>query len=316
MSYSPAVLTALENTAVKQDYFGKSFSEAYGEARLLAQANALKKDMSQAVLSYCEKEGVDVSDFRSLSSYKQSLVFDDVAKLVPFDSVPELLSAFDTAVAEQLKDDEGGGSGGSGSGGSGGGGGGNQAVYSVKDNAEPQQKEAFSDIGGHWAEESIQAMAQAGIVNGYTDGTFHPEAYVTRAEFVKMLLELLDISASGGERFTDVTADSWYYPYVYAAAEHGLVKGVTEKEFAPNLQITRESVAVILHRALTGRGVIFSEASDFTDATQISGYAQEAVSQLAGAGIFKGADGYFRPKDALARGEAATLLYRISSFFN
>lgn len=52
---------------------------------------------------------------------------------------------------------------------------------------------SFPDTQGHWAQEQIEAAVRSGLVNGYPDGTFRPDATVTRAEFVKMLLDAEDI---------------------------------------------------------------------------------------------------------------------------
>ena len=313
--YPDKIRTELEKTAKKQDYSGKRFQETYRDAPLLAQANVLGADMSTAVLAYCKENNVDMSRFNLLSQYEQSLVFNDMAVAAPFDYVQELLTAFDEAVEKQL---DGRGSAERPSHSSGGGGGGSQAAYTVKDDGGQQQPEplSFYDIQGHWAERAICAMAEAGIVNGYADGGFHPEAFVTRAEFVKMLVEMLDVSSPGGQRFADVAPGAWFYPYVYAAADCGLVKGVADDRFAPDVHITRENVAVILHRVLTGRDTPLTESKDFADADQISGYAKDAVAQLAGVGIIEGADGYFLPQGDLSRAEAATLLYRVSNFLS
>ena len=58
---------------------------------------------------------------------------------------------------------------------------------------------SFSDIQGHWAQEQIEAAVRSGWVNGYPDGTFRPDATVTRAEFVKMLLDAEDIYPNSGQ---------------------------------------------------------------------------------------------------------------------
>ena len=83
----------------------------------------------------------------------------------------------------------------------------------VKDSA----KDRFSDISGSWARKYINLAAEAGLVYGYTDGTFRPDQNITRAETIVMVNRILGRSASsttvlnGYKTFSDVTPDAWYY---------------------------------------------------------------------------------------------------------
>ncbi|WP_438447899.1 S-layer homology domain-containing protein [Gorillibacterium sp. sgz5001074] len=73
-------------------------------------------------------------------------------------------------------------------------------------------KPAFRDTEGHWAESAIRLAVEKGYVNGYEDGTFRPEAEVTRAEFTKLVIGALKIPVVGSASGSD-----WYVPYVNAA---------------------------------------------------------------------------------------------------
>ena len=75
----------------------------------------------------------------------------------------------------------------------------------------------FTDISGNWARKYINQAAEAGLVYGYTDGTFRPDQNITRAETIVMVNRILGRSASadtvvnGYKTFSDVSANAWYY---------------------------------------------------------------------------------------------------------
>ena len=80
---------------------------------------------------------------------------------------------------------------------------------------------AFSDISGHWAEEVITKWKDKGIVNGYPDGTFKPDAPITRAELAKILSLAFELETPEEPKtFGDVAADSWYSGYVASTADY------------------------------------------------------------------------------------------------
>lgn len=190
----------------------------------------------------------------------------------------------------------------------------------VKDKEEPKEdpkdeppasSPKFSDVEKHWSRESVEALSDAGIISGFPDGSFKPDASVTRAETIKMIVVLAGVStdtetASG---FGDVDSADWFAPFVNAGVANGYIFGNEEGNFNPAANITREDVCVILYRAL-GLSDDASEAT-FTDSEAISSYAKEAVEKLVAAGIVKGDDtGAFNPQKAITRGEIATLLHR------
>ena len=98
-------------------------------------------------------------------------------------------------------------------------------------------RDHFSDISGSWAREAINLAAEAGLVYGYTDGTFRPDQTITRAETIAMVNRILGRSASAGtvlrgyKTFQDVPADAWYYwELVEASTSHSFrMDGSMEK---------------------------------------------------------------------------------------
>lgn len=171
----------------------------------------------------------------------------------------------------------------------------------------PPATEGLTDIEGHWAADAINALVEAGIVNGNADGTFAPDNAITRAEFTKMIVNLFGVKATSTETgFVDCAADAWFTPYVAAAKEAGYVTGVSETEFAPDALVTREQACAILGRALNAST---DAAVTFTDAAEIEEYAIGYVAALAELGLVNGyEDGTFAPAKNITRAEAAKII--------
>ena len=178
--------------------------------------------------------------------------------------------------------------------------------------------EMFSDIKeAEWAREAIEALASHGVISGYGDGRFAPNASVTREEFVKLVMSAFDITCN--EKiypFLDVLAADWFYPYTNAAYKSGIVTGISGSFFGVGLPITREDAAVILARTAEYKGINLSASQNrmnFTDETKISGYALEKVKTLQGAGVISGMeDGSFCPRETCTRAETAKMIYELS----
>jgi uncharacterized protein YjdB len=167
------------------------------------------------------------------------------------------------------------------------------------------------DYAGHWAEDTIQSWLDKSYVTGYPDGSFIPEGYVTRVEFVKMVNKAFDYTEICDISFTDVESDAWYYQDVQKAYKAGYIAGFSETQFAPNDKLTREQAAVIISRILKLEGYI-SGIDKFEDKNDISSYAIEGVGAAAKAEFIKGydTDNTFKPKNPIKRAEAVSILDR------
>lgn len=180
---------------------------------------------------------------------------------------------------------------------------------------KPTEETTFADVpAGHWAAEAIDYLKSVGAVNGKTETEFDPDGSVTRAEFTKMLVSLIDTEAAAtGVEFADCPADAWYTPYVAKAVAMGLVNGVSDTEFAPNSTISREDVCTIIGRFLNITAEIEDKELTFTDAADVAEYAARYVAYMAELGIVNGyADGSFGPKASITRAESAKVLYGLS----
>ena len=107
----------------------------------------------------------------------------------------------------------------------------------------------FSDAQNSWASTEIATLTNAGILKGYTDGTFRPNAAITRAEFAAIAARF-DKLSGGDKTFTDVPTDHWAYAAITSAAEKGWVNGYADGTFRPNNAITRAEVVKITNAVL------------------------------------------------------------------
>jgi len=112
----------------------------------------------------------------------------------------------------------------------------------------------FSDINTSPYRESIKALAKTGMVEGYTDGTFKPEASINRAEFIKILMATkyqrqVDYQAQSDKScFSDIPSPAWYRPYACVAETRGVVSGYADGSFGPANEVNKAEAAKILYQ--------------------------------------------------------------------
>ena len=175
---------------------------------------------------------------------------------------------------------------------------------------------AFTDIHNHWAADNILFAASRGLLSGTSDTTFSPGTGMTRGMFVTALGRLAGINPDSYQtgKFTDVKADAYYAPYVNWAAQNGIMEGVTATTFAPDTNINREQMAVIMANYAKKLGYDLPKtlrAVTFADNAQISSWAKDAVKAMQQVGILAGkANNCFDPKGTATRAEVATVLRR------
>ena len=178
-------------------------------------------------------------------------------------------------------------------------------------------KKDFTDISGHWAEDSIDFVTARTLYTGIGNGQFDPNGNMTRAMFAQVLANLdgADLSIYETSRFTDVPDNAWYMAAVEWAADIGIVSGVGNDRFDPNAPITREQMAVMLYRYMEYKGFNLEAngiSTAFADEDDISLWALEAVSAIQGMGIVIGKqDNAYDPKATASRAEVATVFARL-----
>ena len=116
--------------------------------------------------------------------------------------------------------------------------------------ADKTYSSTFNDVAKDcWAANYIGYMQQFGIVTGYTDGSFRPDAPVTRAEFAAIASRFEKLT-QGSASFTDVPDTHWAVRYINFAATRGWVTGYEDGTFKPEHSITRAEVAAVTCRLL------------------------------------------------------------------
>ena len=224
----------------------------------------------------------------------------------------------------------GGGSGGSGGGGGGGasagaantpviGGSTDNTVYGdetkVEDGNEGKQPSAsivYSDVKAtDWYYNAVTALTEKGVISGDGTGKFNPTDKVTREQFVKMILEAIDVElADADHTFADVANGAWYEVYVATAVSKGIVNGVGDGKFGIGTNISRQDMAVLIERVLAYKEIEIekAETEPFADASEVAGYAADAVANMKAIGLIQGYNNNYNPKDNLTRAEAATVI--------
>ena len=175
----------------------------------------------------------------------------------------------------------------------------------------------FTDIQTHWAQACINQMAPRKLVSGYPDGTFRPNATITRAEFAVLMLNAFPYAPQkrAGTTFKDVPTSHWAHKAIQDAYKRGFFSGYPGGTFLPNRAIPRVQAIGVLAGA---KNFNFSGNAEgtlrqyFTDAGQIPDYAKNAI---AAATINSLVVNYpnvkqLKPNQTATRGEVASLICR------
>lgn len=175
----------------------------------------------------------------------------------------------------------------------------------------------FYDIDGHPDQDAIEALASRGIINGRGDGSFDPDATMTRAEFCTIVVKTLDMTPEETDAFTDVPSGSWYAPYVGKASKEGIVNGVGGGKFNPFGTITRQEAATMLARAAKRCGLDTSVTdaaailAAYSDRTEVASWAEETMAYCLSNGLVDADGTAAAPARHILRCEVARSLYRL-----
>lgn len=181
----------------------------------------------------------------------------------------------------------------------------------------------FKDISSHWAKSAIEASVEAGFVKGYPDGSFKPNANVSRAEFLAIVTRASKLVDLGGqEDFDDVTANHWAIQAINNAIGTGFINPADfGKSFEPNKALTRAEMVKWLVNGLVKSDPSFAQALMDTENTILpftefykDGFQKSDIPCIAvahGAGLVGGfPDGSFGPEKTTTRAEVVVLLSR------
>ena len=176
---------------------------------------------------------------------------------------------------------------------------------------------SFTDISGHWAKQAIDYVVGKGYFFGLSNTEFGPNKSITRGQFVTVLGRMLNVNTSiyNSQNFNDVKSSMYYSSYIAWANKMGIVSGVGQGRFAPDKELTREEMAVIMskflkvsNKNLNAKG----NSNGFMDDGKIESWAKEAVKEMARLGVVNGiGDGNFAPKSPFTRAQVAQVLFNI-----
>ncbi|WP_020618418.1 S-layer homology domain-containing protein [Paenibacillus daejeonensis] len=177
---------------------------------------------------------------------------------------------------------------------------------------ESAARSTFTDITGHWAEETIIKWSNMGLVNGQSADRFNPNASITRAELAALINKVADVSGEASISFTDVASSKWYYIEVAKAVSAGYMQGYADGTFKPEAPITRQELAVLITRLL---GITEQEPdAAYTDVANAPAWSKGAIGAMINSGIMSGKSaGQFSPLTSTTRAEAVVILDRIAS---
>uniref|UniRef100_UPI0040482127 S-layer homology domain-containing protein n=1 Tax=Paenibacillus sp. FSL H3-0469 TaxID=2954506 RepID=UPI0040482127 len=176
--------------------------------------------------------------------------------------------------------------------------------------ASKNQSISFKDTTGHWGSSTIATAVKLQIISGYADGSFRPDAPVTRAEFAAMIARSFGIdTTSAASKFGD-TASNWAAGYIGALADKGIVTGYADGSFKPGATITRAEMVTIIGRVLNLGVLQTANPASFKDVSS-SYWAADAIRQAASANLVKGISASaFAPKNQATRAEAVAVIIR------
>ena len=173
-----------------------------------------------------------------------------------------------------------------------------------------------------WFYDSVKYVYINKMMNGVTSDMFAPEGNITRAMLVTVLYRMEKEPQAQASPFSDIANGSYYEKAVAWANANGIVKGVSDAEFAPDESITREQMAAMIYRYAAYKKMDLSAGEStnilsYADYSDISDYAVSAMRYAAGSGIINGmtAD-TLSPKGISTRAQAAAVFMRVFNLFN
>ncbi|MBQ7055293.1 MAG: S-layer homology domain-containing protein, partial [Oscillospiraceae bacterium] len=180
----------------------------------------------------------------------------------------------------------------------------------------------FIDLGAHaWAADSINSLADDGIVKGTTYNTYSPANNITRADYALLLVRAFGMTSDDTANFADVLDTDYFAAELAIARNTGIVNGIGDNKYAPRNTITRQDMMVIIYRALEKLGKLGNtdatiDASAYPDYADVADYAKDAVNYLIANGLVNGKNGRIAPTDYTTRAEVAVLIKRILDYVN
>lgn len=196
-------------------------------------------------------------------------------------------------------------------------------IFDTDEGTSPEvdiETKEFSDVlPEYWFYNDVMTAYNNGWIAGMSETEFSPNTATSRAMVTTILYRMSAASVEVEEnQFSDVVADSWYEAGVVWAAELGIVSGYGDGIFAPNDNITREQLAVILYNYALSLGIDVELSgvmgmAGYVDIGEISSWAVPAMTWAVLSGIFTGSGDELNPTDAATRAELAVVLNKFAA---
>ncbi|WP_338790543.1 S-layer homology domain-containing protein [Bernardetia sp. MNP-M8] len=179
-----------------------------------------------------------------------------------------------------------------------------------------------ADVVGNWAENEIRYMINNAFMAGYSDGTFKPDNFLTRAEFATMIVKVINPPISSNptianRSFTDISGH-WAEQNILKAARAGYLSGYPDGTFLPNDKITKMQVNLSISNGLGLSGGTSSMLNLFTDKADIPAWATTSISNAVGNRFVANHSdkNYYRPNWSSTRANAVVVMYQALRYLN
>jgi parallel beta-helix repeat protein len=172
---------------------------------------------------------------------------------------------------------------------------------------------SFSDLDGHWAATFVEALVSKGLIKGFPNGTFLPNAPITRAQYAALVAKVFQLPASNNQRsFTDIKPDYWAASVILSAANMGFISGFPDGSFRPEQNLTKIQAIVSVVNGLKLSGGNPNVLTVYRDRAQIPSYATNslAVATQKLLVVNYPQTEQLEPLRDITRAEVATLIYQ------
>lgn len=163
-----------------------------------------------------------------------------------------------------------------------------------------------------WYYYSVKFCYDRGLMSGMGDGFFAPEMETSRAMILQVLYNMAGSPEHQGSSFQDVSPYEYYANAVSWGTESGIITGIGDNLFAPDMSMSREQLLVMLyayHQYLGGYGYLGTATVSFQDLDTVNTWAKEALYWAVSRSIVQNEpDGDFRPQETATRSEVAQIL--------
>ena len=169
--------------------------------------------------------------------------------------------------------------------------------------------QSFNDISAHWAKDDIEEWSGKGLISGYEDGTFRPDDKITRAEFVKLINNVISIKMEESISFVDVEERDWYFRDLRKAIYGEYIAGYEDNTFRANELITRQEAAVILKNLVQLEEIEGDVLGKFVDTNNTPDWSKAALILAVQKGYLTGyTDGTLKASNYITRAESVKVL--------